>query len=273
MKYIKVFDEMNELHSSTYRNAGTKMITDYKQTKRGTQLIDYSYQVTRNKYKNSGTYECNIIDFRKTHIGGNENDTLLVSGNFHIAFNIDYYWFKDEFIDGFFESKKNKHFPIQVGLIPADDETLKKMLSKKDVFYDYHNDVYWINMLYVPMTGLNNDTYANILVESNNGDFVEFRFNSRKDAVKFKKYLMGVFNDDIKLPKENFYDYKDTISELVLSFFNDVNSDINTYLNDGSLDTEKEYSEDEIPFYDIDQSYMYLVDKLNKISINKLYRD
>ena len=276
MKYIKVFSEINELRSETYRRAGTKMITDYKQVKRGTNLIDYSYQVTRNKYKKYGTFECDILNLRNSLIGNDKVDDILATGNFHVAMNIDTEWFVEGFIDKFFTRKylPMPYMGISIGLLPADDETLNKMIKIQDKITDYADNIYWINLLYVPITGLDNDTESNILVESNGGDFIEFRFTNRIDGNKFKKLLVDAFEDknDFGAEEHNFYKAS-KLSSYMLGLFESINKDIYYYMENGYYDTETIFEDDEIPFYDAKKSYDYFKNKIKKLSVNKLYRD
>ena len=203
MKHLKSYNLFEELKSTTYRSAGDKF-TNIGHKRRGAQLLDYATKVelreksekllqAQNENKEFGTFDITMLR------GWGDNKREIFSGKFYLQMCLESDWFRDQFSDWLYEGMDwSIGIATEFAIIPADDETLKMIETSedKDIEYFRNNSMwgddyrYWSNRLWITLCGPN----AIPLSKAGVGGFEDrdgfsFYFNSRSEAMRFKKLL------------------------------------------------------------------------------------
>lgn len=292
MKYLKRFNE--ELKSSTYKSAGDKF-TKMGHTRRGGELLDYAQQVelkeksqklieAQNENKEFGLFDITM----KSGYGSNQKD--LFSGKFYLQMCLESDWFKDQRVDWLAEGMDwSLGLAMEFAIIPADDETLKMIETSqdKDIEYFRNNSMYdyryWTNRLWVTL--FEKDMQPAFIAgvggfEDRDKD--RFVFNSRSDAMRFKKLLADTLEgkstwgswkgktqadqlkdavvleeeDWRKLLMDHYLKYKDNADQLLVSK--------GIMVDDPDTWPKNPFTED---------IHMKIVEAIRRMSVNSLYRD
>jgi len=212
MKYLKKF---NELKSQTYTKAA-KALQSLGHTRRAAAMTDYVATVeereriqrikeNREKYAHTGVFKASIV-FDKWE-GTHPNRTLTyvsplkergiegeMTGNFHLAVWCDEDMFQDRLWD-YAGGDNEIWLNFTVGMVAADDETEEwfvtqdRGVGKWDFYWD---GVYTPNRPYVKLTNAagNFDPQP---MGNENWENDKFVFEGRTEAMKFRKFMIDLF--------------------------------------------------------------------------------
>lgn len=218
MKYLKKF---NELKSSTYKNA-VKKLQGLGHKRRAAVMTDYITDVeekerlkkikeNREKYSQSGIFKASIV-FDKWEGKGDDRYLTYKSplsernlegemiGNFHLALWFDddiYYDRLCEYVGGDNDIWLN----FTLGIVAADDETEKWFNSEEygvRKWDFYFSGIYSPNRPFVKLTNSvgNFDPQP---MGNENWENDKFLFEGRSEAIKFKKFMIDLFEGRLEL--------------------------------------------------------------------------
>jgi hypothetical protein len=233
MKYLKKF---NELKSQTYTKAA-KALQSLGHTRRAAVMTDYVATVEekeriqkikekRETYAHTGVFKASIV-FEKWE-GINPNRTLTyvsplkergiegeMTGNFHLAVWCDDDMFQDrlwDYVGGDNETWLN----FTLGMVAADEETEEwfntedRGVKKWDFYWD---GAYTPNRPYVKLTNAagNFDPQP---MGNENWENDRFVFEGRAEAMKFRKFMIDLFEGRIQMPNDPVATAKKAIAAL-----------------------------------------------------------
>ena len=233
MKYLKKF---NELKSQTYTKAA-KALQSLGHTRRAAAMTDYVATVEekeriqkikdkKESYAHTGVFRASIV-FEKWE-GTNPNRTLTyvsplkergiegeMTGNFHLAVWCDDDIFEDrlwDYVGGHNEIWLN----FTLGMIAADEETEEwfntedRGVKKWDFYWD---GGYTPNRPYVMLTNAagNFDPQP---MGNENWENDRFVFEGRAEVMKFRKFMIDVFEGSIQMPNNLVANVKKSIASL-----------------------------------------------------------
>lgn len=232
MKYLKKF---NELKSETYKKAA-KALQSLGHTRRAAAMTDYVATVEekeriqrikdkKESYAHTGVFKASIV-FEKWE-GTHPNRTLTyvsplkergiegeMTGNFHLALWCDEDMFQDRLWD-YVGGENDVWMNFTLGMVAADDETEEwfntedRGVKKWDFYWD---GVYTPNRPYVKLTNAAGNFDPQPMGNENweNDSFV---FEGRAEAMKFRKFMIDLFEGRIQMP----YDPVNTVKKLLAS--------------------------------------------------------
>lgn len=210
MKHLKTYNLFEELKSDTYKQAGDKL-KNMGHIRRGTELLTYAdeiklreekakHQQKFESLKKWGIFDLSIYQGKwNSSIKSTTFSEPKISGKFVIDCIFDGSWFSDMIENWLDEDKQyNLSFPIEVSLMPYDDETLIKFkeLVEKDEFsretYDglLPSSRVWITIIRGGQLNISNN--GPVFWEAVESDYVFF--NNRSEAMKFKSLLVSAIS-------------------------------------------------------------------------------
>ena len=233
MKYLKKF---NELKSQTYTKAA-KALKSLGHTRRAAAMTDYVATVEereriqkikekRETYAHTGVFKASIV-FEKWE-GTNPNRTLTyvsplkereiegeMTGNFHLALWCD----SDMYFDRLWDYKDGDNemwLNFTLGMVAADEETEEwfntedRGVKKWDFYWD---GVYTPNRPYVKLTNAagNFDPQP---MGNENWETDRFVFEGRAEAMKFRKFMIDLFEGRIQMPYDPIDKVKKSLAAL-----------------------------------------------------------
>lgn len=233
MKYLKKF---NELKSSTYRRAAKMLQNDFPN--RAKAMTDYVASVEererleriktkRETYAHTGVFKASIV-LDKMEVSGSNRILHYVSplkekgiegemtGNFHLALFFDEGMLNDMMYDYISGSTNIVWMNFTIGIVAADDETAEwfdhpeKGVRKWDFYWD---GSYGPNRPYVKLTNdagnFDPSPMRNEIWEND-----RFVFEGRKEAVKFRKLMIDIFEGLVDMPVNLIDKVKKAITHL-----------------------------------------------------------
>ena len=233
MKYLKKF---NELKSQTYTKAA-KTLQSLGHTRRAAAMTDYVATVQekeriqrikdkKESYAHTGVFRASIV-FEKWE-GTNPNRTLTyvsplkerdiegeMTGNFHLAVWCDDDMFQDRLWD-YVGGENDIWLNFTLGMIAADEETEEwfntedRGVKKWDFYWD---GVYTPNRPFVKLTNAagNFDPQP---MGNENWENDRFVFEGRAEAMKFRKFMIDLFEGIIQMPNDLVNNVKKSIAAL-----------------------------------------------------------
>jgi hypothetical protein len=219
MKYLKKF---NELKSQTYTKAA-KALQSLGHTRRAAAMTDYVATVQEKEriqrikdkkelYAHTGVFRASIV-FEKWE-GTNPNRTLTyvsplkerdiegeMTGNFHLAVWCDDDMFQDRLWD-YVGGDNEIWLNFTLGMVAADEETEEwfntedRGVKKWDFYWD---GVYTPNRPFVKLTNAagNFDPQP---MGNENWENDRFVFEGRAEAMKFRKFMIDLFEGRVEMP-------------------------------------------------------------------------
>lgn len=286
MKYLKRF---NEEHDSKTYYKYAKELKSLGHVNRSSTMEEWAKEVeikekaltlkkTQEEVKEFGLFDITVI--------GRKGD--LFSGKFYLETCLESHWFKDMRYDWLSEDMDwSLGINMEFAIIPSDDETLKMIESSEDEEVKYlQNQMwgdykYWMNRLWITL--FKRDLVPSFKVHGfEDRDGISFRFNSRKESIRFKKLLVSTFEgtsnwgywnnktiaeqfkDSVVLDEEkwrkllmdNYLRGKDNADELLLSK--------GIMVDDPDTWPKNPFTED---------VYDKSLEAIKRMSLNSLYRD
>lgn len=197
MKYLKKF---NEKHDSKTYYKYAKELKSMGHVNRSSTMEEWAKEVeikekaltlkkTQDEVKEFGLFDITVI--------GHKGD--LFSGKFYLEICLESDWFKDMRCDWLSEDMDwSLGINMEFAIIPSDDETLKMIELSEDGEVKYlQNQMwgdykYWMNRLWITL--FQRDLVPSFKVhEFEDRDGISFRFNSRKESIRFKKLVVSTF--------------------------------------------------------------------------------
>jgi hypothetical protein len=233
MKYLKKF---NELKSQTYTKAA-KALQSLGHTRRAAAMTDYVATVEEKErlqrikdkqaeYANTGVFRASIV-FEKWE-GTNPNRTLTyvnplkerdiegeMTGNFHLAVWCDDDMFHDRLWD-YVGGDNEIWLNFTLGMVAADEETEEwfntedRGVKKWDFYWD---GIYTPNRPFVKLTNAagNFDPQP---MGNENWENDRFVFEGRAEAMKFRKFMIDLFEGRVEMPYNPVATVKKSIAVL-----------------------------------------------------------
>jgi hypothetical protein len=233
MKYLKKF---NELKSQTYTKAA-KALQSLGHTRRAAAMTDYVATVEEKErlqrikdkqaeYANTGVFRASIV-FEKWE-GTNPNRTLTyvsplkerdiegeMTGNFHLAVFCDDDMFQDRLWD-YVGGDNEIWLNFTLGMVAADEETEEwfntedRGVKKWDFYWD---GIYTPNRPFVKLTNAagNFDPQP---MGNENWENDRFVFEGRAEAMKFRKFMIDLFEGRVEMPYNPVATVKKSIAVL-----------------------------------------------------------
>lgn len=222
MKWIKTYEE---LKPETYDSAADKL-SKLGHKKRPSELKSWSDNIKKRNLiesiKTIGDFEIEV----GTGSWGSKsyNDTKKV-GQFYIYLNFD----KDDLYNQMRDWKEHGTdcwLPLDIALYPINEESKKILDSFSEIYYNDKIGVYfvsrfWFNIsqsysvvsdkqLYdfgikkpINIEDLKNDIFPTGLIDIDDTHDVSILFINRKNAIKFKKSLIDIFNGNVDYRSSN----------------------------------------------------------------------
>jgi hypothetical protein len=233
MKYLKKF---NELKSQTYTKAA-KALKSLGHTRRAAAMTDYVATVEEREriqkikekketYAHTGVFRASIVF--ESFEGAVPNRTLKyvnplkergiegeMTGNFHLALWYDEDMFQDRLWD-YVGGENDVWLNFTLGMIAADEETGEWFntedhgVKKWDFYWD---GVYTPNRPFVKLTNAagNFDPQP---MRNENWENDRFVFEGRAEAMKFRKFMIDLFEGRIQMPYDPVGNVKKSLALL-----------------------------------------------------------
>lgn len=275
MRYLKKFNE--DLNATTYKSAGDKF-NKIGHTRRGSELLDYANQVeliekskrlseAQNENKEFGLFDITLVR------GYGTTAKYIFSGKFYLQMCLESDWFMDQLSDWLYEDMDwHLGIAMEFAIIPSDVSVLEMIERSEDPSIQYFrnnamwsNDYrYWTNRLFITVFDKGGDVSNKCNGIFDDRDGFSFYFNSRKEAIRFKRLLVDTLEG-----KSNWGTYREkTIAGQLKST---LGLDDETWRKKWADTNHFSDTCPENPFGE--ETYNGAVDAIRRMSINGLYRD
>ena len=274
MKHLK---RINELKSSTYRNAATKL-KQMGHIRRSGELEEWTKEVENrerdarelanfNSFKHDVPFKINLVKSRWNSTTKSRSNEIMMSGNFYLKPSFDDSWAQDQYNDNINDDgtcSYGYYMPFEVGIMAADEETKENFRSIEENLSDeVYEGVYWNQRLYYKIIneGSNEITpTGEYSWECREND--EIMFENRAEALRFKKMFVDAVHG-----RNTFGNSKwvPSMHEQLKKFFSGdwvmkYNRETSKY---DKLESSETFNE---------EAFKKFLDSTNKMSINQLYR-
>jgi hypothetical protein len=275
MKHLK---RINELKSSTYRNAATKL-KQMGHIRRSGELEEWTKEVENrerdarelanfNSFKHDVPFKINLVKSRWNSTTKSRSNEIMMSGNFYLKPSFDDSWAQDQYNDNINDDgtcSYGYYMPFEVGIMAADEETKENFRSIEENLSDeVYEGVYWNQRLYYKIIneGSNEITpTGEYSWECREND--EIMFENRAEALRFKKMFVDAVHG-----RNTFGNSKwvPSMHEQLKKFFSGdwvmkYNRETSKY---DKLESSETFNE---------EAFKRFLDSTNKMSINQLYRN
>ena len=276
MKHLK---SINELKSSTYRNAATKL-KQMGHIRRSGELEEWTKEVANkekdarelanyNSFKHDVPFKINLVK-SKWNSGTKTRDyDVMMTGNFYLKPSFDADWARDSYNDNVNQEDGSMSYafslPFEIGLMPADEETKQQFREIESKLSDeVYEGVYWLQRLYYKIINEGSKEITptgQFSWEPREND--EIVFENRAEALRFKKMFVdsvngrNTFGNSKWIPSMHEYLKKFFMGEWIQKY----NQDTKSY---DKVDKSETFNE---------ESFKRFLDSTNKMSINQLYRN
>lgn len=275
MKHLKT---INELKSSTYKSAATKL-KQMGHIRRSGELEEWTKEVENkerdarelenfNSFKHDVPFKINLVKSKWDSASKTRKNEIMMTGNFYLKPSFDDSWAYDQYNDNTQDdgtAEYSYHMPFEVGIMAADEETKEKFrMIEGQLSDEVYEGVYRLQRLYYKL--INEGTK-----EINpNGDFSwecresdEIMFENRSEALRFKKMFVDAVHG-----RNTFGNSKwiPSMHEQLKKFF------MGEWLKRYNRDTK---SYDKIDRSDVfnEEAFKRFLDSTNKMSVNQLYKN
>ena len=275
MKHLKT---INELKSSTYKSAATKL-KQMGHIRRSGELEEWTKEVENkerdarelenfNSFKHDVPFKINLVKSKWDSASKTRKNEIMMTGNFYLKPSFDDSWAHDQYNDNVQDdgtAEYSYHMPFEVGIMAADEETKEKFrMIEGQLSDEVYEGVYWLQRLYYKL--INEGTK-----EINpTGDFSwecresdEIMFENRSEALRFKKMFVDAVHG-----RNSFGNSKwiPSMNEQLKKFF------MGEWLKRYNRDTK---SYDKIDRSDVfnEEAFKRFLDSTNKMSVNQLYKN
>ena len=257
--FTKDLSTNEELKPQTYISAADKL-KNLGHIKRPEQLrawanvvvqreIDAKHKMALEQAKKLGQFQLRFV--------GRGSEIRFANCYIQLYFNSDYYL--SEMLPEWLDGERNSLWPqFMFGVHPVSEEDLEVLnwFSGGDIkgYTNSNNGIIWLQDVYINLTnqshiapdGVKLPMVSSGVVSIESSEFSDVYFANRREAIKFRNLLVGLFEGDIDYIQPNDKDFKEDIIE--------------TWCDHEERPVELSELED-------------FIDKLRMTSLNKLYRD
>ena len=275
MKYLK---SINELKSSTYKSAATKL-KQMGHIRRSGELEEWTKEVQNkekdarelanfNEFKHDVPFKINLVKAKWDSATKTRKHDIMVTGNFYLKPSFDNSWAQDQYNDNADEDGTTEytyHMPFEVGIMAADEETKEKFRAIEiNLSDEVYEGVYWSQRLYYKLiNGGSNDIQPTGDYSWEPRESDEIMFENRAEALRFKKMFVDAVHG-----RNTFGNSKwvPSMHEKLKKFF------LGDWLQRYNRETSK-YDKIESSETFNEEAFQRFLDSTNKMSINQLYRN
>ena len=275
MKYLK---SINELKSSTYKNAATKL-KQMGHIRRSGELEEWTKEVENrerdarelanfNSFKHDVPFKINLVKSKWNSANKSRDHEIMMTGNFYLKPSFDDSWAQDQYNDNINEDgtcSYGYYMPFEIGIMAADEETKEKFRSIEENLSDeVYEGVYWNQRLYYKIINEGSKEVTptgEFSWECREND--EIVFENRAEALRFKKMFVDAVHG-----RNTFGNSKwvPSMHEQLKKFFSGdwvmkYNRETSKYDKVESSETFNE------------EAFKRFLDSTNRMSINQLYRN
>ena len=275
MKHLKT---INELKSSTYKSAATKL-KQIGHIRRSGELEEWTKEVENkerdarelenfNSFKHDVPFKINLVKSKWDSASKTRKNEIMISGNFYLKPSFDDSWAHDQYNDNTQDDGTTEyayHIPFEIGIMAADEETKEKFrMIEGQLSDEVYEGVYWLQRLYYKIIneGVREITpTGEFSWECRESD--EIMFENRSEALRFKKMFVDAVHGRNTFGNSK---WNPSMHEQLKKFF------LGEWLQRYNRDTK---SYDKIDRSDIfnEEAFKRFLDSTNKMSINQLYRN
>ncbi len=275
MKHLK---SINELKSSTYTSAATKL-KQMGHIRRSGELEQWTKEVENkekdarelqnyNEFKHDVPFKINLVKAKWDSATKTRKHDIMVTGNFYLKPSFDFSWAQDQYNDNTDENGTTEyafHMPFEVGIMAADEETKEKFRSiEKNLSDEVYEGVYWSQRLYYKLINEGSKEMTptgEFSWECRESD--EIMFENRAEALRFKKMFVDAVHG-----RNTFGNSKwvPSMNEQLKKFF------LGDWLQRYNRDTKSYDKVDRQEVFN-EEAFQRFLDSTNRMSINQLYRN
>jgi len=275
MKHLK---SINELKSSTYKNAAAKL-KQMGHIRRSGELEEWTKEVENrerdarelanfNSFKHDVPFKINLVKTKWNSANKSRDHEIMMSGNFYLKPSFDDYWAQDQYNDNINEDgvcSYAYYMPFEVGIMAADEETKEKFRAiESELSDEVYEGVYWNQRLYYKIINEGSKEVTptgEYSWECRESD--EIVFENRAEALRFKKMFVDAVHG-----RNTFGNSKwvPSMHEQLKKFFK------GDWVQKYNRETSK-YDKIENSETFNEESFKKFLDSTNRMSINQLYRN
>jgi hypothetical protein len=252
MKYLRKYKELNKISEELKPNAYLSAADELKKMghiKRPENLINHAKYIVLEEAKKLGQFQLKLVR-------GGGSEVKFVNCYLSLLFNDSYY--NEAFAEWLDGDRSSFWIGIMQGLHPVSEEDAANLewYFGEDIkhYINSRNGIIWLQDIYICLSSgsykseedqkLPMTPTGQISIEGS--EFNEVYFANRREAIKFKNLIVGLFEGDIEYMQPNGKYFKEQILEELCE-------------NDERPVELSEFEE--------------LIDKLRLTRLNKLYRD
>jgi len=275
MKHLKT---INELKSSTYKNAAAKL-KNLGHIRRSGELEEWTKEVENrerdarelanfNSFKHDVPFKINLVKTKWNSANKSRDHEIMMSGNFYLKPSFDDSWAQDQYNDNINEDgicSYGYYMPFEIGIMAADEETKEKFRSIEENLSDeVYEGVYWNQRLYYKLINEGSKEVTptgEYSWECRESD--EIMFENRAEALRFKKMFVDAVHG-----RNTFGNSKwvPSMHEQLKKFFSGdwvmkYNRETSKY---DKIESSETFNE---------EAFKKFLDSTNRMSINQLYRN
>lgn len=275
MKHLK---SINELKSSTYKNAAAKL-KQMGHIRRSGELEEWTKEVENrerdarelanfNSFKHDVPFKINLVKSKWNSANKSRDHEIMMTGNFYLKPSFDDSWAQDQYNDNINEDgtcSYGYYMPFEIGIMAADEETKERFRSIEENLSDeVYEGVYWNQRLYYKIINEGSKEVTptgEFSWECREND--EIVFENRAEALRFKKMFVDAVHG-----RNTFGNSKwvPSMHEQLKKFFSGdwvmkYNRETSKYDKVESSETFNE------------EAFKRFLDSTNRMSINQLYRN
>jgi len=275
MKHLK---SINELKSSTYKNAAAKL-KQMGHIRRSGELEEWTKEVENrerdarelanfNSFKHDVPFKINLVKTKWNSANKSRDHEIMMTGNFYLKPSFDDSWAQDQYNDNINEDGTCSYafyMPFEVGIMAADEETKEKFRSIEENLSDeVYEGVYWNQRLYYKIINEGSKEVTptgEFSWECREND--EIVFENRAEALRFKKMFVDAVHG-----RNTFGNSKwvPSMHEQLKKFFS------GNWVMKYNRETSK-YDKIESSETFNEEAFKRFLDSTNRMSINQLYRN
>ena len=275
MKHLK---SINELKSSTYKNAAAKL-KQMGHIRRSGELEEWTKEVENrerdarelanfNSFKHDVPFKINLVKSKWNSANKSRDHEIMMSGNFYLKPSFDDYWAQDQYNDNINEDgvcSYAYYMPFEVGIMAADEETKEKFRAiESELSDEVYEGVYWNQRLYYKIINEGSKEVTptgEYSWECRESD--EIVFENRAEALRFKKMFVDAVHG-----RNTFGNSKwvPSMHEELKKFF------LGDWLQRYNRDTKSYDKVDRQEVFN-EEAFKRFLDSTNRMSINQLYRN
>lgn len=275
MKHLK---SINELKSSTYKNAAAKL-KQMGHIRRSGELEEWTKEVENrerdarelanfNSFKHDVPFKINLVKSKWNSANKSRDHEIMMTGNFYLKPSFDDSWAQDQYNDNINEDgtcSYGYYMPFEIGIMAADEETKEKFRSIEENLSDeVYEGVYWNQRLYYKIINEGSKEVTptgEFSWECREND--EIVFENRAEALRFKKMFVDAVHG-----RNTFGNSKwvPSMHEQLKKFFSGdwvmkYNRETSKY---DKIESSETFNE---------EAFKRFLDSTNRMSINQLYRN